>query len=75
MAEISPYDNQGKSSAAMENNSEALYSAVSADDLVLLQRLLSEGANADMFYDDDHNISSKSILHIACGKGRTECVK
>lgn len=55
--------------------SEALYNAVSANDVVELQQLLELGASPDQFYDDDHNISSKSILHIACGKGHTECVR
>ncbi|KAK7489351.1 hypothetical protein BaRGS_00019459 [Batillaria attramentaria] len=60
---------------AAENLSEGLYSAVSAGDVVGLRQLLAEGANADQFYEDDQNISSKSILHVACGKGQTECVK
>lgn len=75
MEEAAQDDNQDEAPPGTDNNSEALYSAVTADDLVLLRQLLAEGANADMFYDDDHNISSKSILHIACGKGRAECAK
>ncbi|XP_025078559.1 serine/threonine-protein phosphatase 6 regulatory ankyrin repeat subunit B-like isoform X2 [Pomacea canaliculata] len=54
---------------------EALYNAIDENNLVCLRQLLEQGANVDQFYEDDQNISSKSILHIACGKGRTECVK
>jgi ankyrin repeat protein len=68
-------ENQAQVAAARENNLEALFNAVSEDDVSTLERLLDEGADPDTFYDDDHNISSKSILHIACGKGRTDCVK
>ncbi|KAK7090327.1 ankyrin repeat and protein kinase domain-containing protein 1-like [Littorina saxatilis] len=70
MEEQAHGDREGEGAAATDKNCEALYTAVTADDLATLQQLLAEGTNADMFYDND-----QSILHIACGKGRTECVK
>ena len=69
------YEQQGHLSRGDLNNNEALFYAVSEDDVGKLKQLLEEGVSADTFYDDEHNISSKSILHIACGKGRTECVE
>lgn len=35
--------------------------------------LLRDGADPSTFYEDDMNVSSKTILHIACEKGRLEC--
>ncbi|XP_076454105.1 transient receptor potential cation channel subfamily A member 1-like [Babylonia areolata] len=62
--------------AALElEHSEALYRAVIANNVADLQQLLSQGATPDMFYDDDANISSKYILHIACGKGNKESIQ
>ncbi|KAL8609667.1 hypothetical protein ACOMHN_049747 [Nucella lapillus] len=60
---------------AAVDHSEAVYNAVVVNDVTILERLLSEGASPDLYYNDEHNISSKYILHIACGKGHSECVQ
>ncbi|XP_046568873.1 serine/threonine-protein phosphatase 6 regulatory ankyrin repeat subunit B-like, partial [Haliotis rubra] len=52
-----------------------LYYVVEENDLVKLQGLIDEGRNLDEFYFDDQNISTKSLLHVACEKGRYDCVK
>ncbi|XP_076435944.1 ankyrin repeat and SOCS box protein 16-like [Babylonia areolata] len=55
--------------------SESLHSAVSANDVDTLRQVLALGANPDETYGDQYNSNSKSILHIACGKGFTDCVR
>ncbi|XP_046380851.2 serine/threonine-protein phosphatase 6 regulatory ankyrin repeat subunit C-like [Haliotis rufescens] len=52
-----------------------LYYVVEENDLVKLQGLIDEGRNLDEFYFDDQNISTKSLMHVACEKGRYDCVK
>lgn len=54
---------------------EAIYKAVQSDDPMMLRQLVSSGGNANAYYQDLTLISAKSILHMCCEKGRTECVK
>jgi ankyrin repeat protein len=53
----------------------ALHHAVANDEPDKLRTLLQDGADPDTFYEDYNNICSKSIIHIACEKGRYDCVK
>ncbi|KAL8625031.1 hypothetical protein ACOMHN_012040 [Nucella lapillus] len=53
---------------------EGLHIAVSANDVDSLRSLLALGANPDTSYGDQYNANSKTILHLACGKGYTDCV-
>lgn len=52
-----------------------LYYAVVENNVEKLTELLEHGANVDEFYEDAMNISSKSLLHVCCGKGNVECLK
>ncbi|KAK3604454.1 hypothetical protein CHS0354_015628 [Potamilus streckersoni] len=52
-----------------------LFHAVSNNEPERLKALLEAGADPDQFYEDLTKISSKSILHICCEKGREECAK
>ncbi|CAL1545329.1 unnamed protein product [Lymnaea stagnalis] len=56
-------------------DSGSLYHAVVENNVDRLIELLEQGGNVDEFYEDTMNISSKSLLHICCGKGHTECLK
>ncbi|CAG5125405.1 unnamed protein product [Candidula unifasciata] len=53
----------------------SLYYAVIENDFARLTELLQQGGNVDEFYEDTMNISSKSLLHVCCGKGHVECLK
>ena len=52
-----------------------LYHAVDNDNSTELQRLIELGADVDQFYDDLSHANSKALLHFACARGRTDCVK
>ncbi|XP_012937258.2 serine/threonine-protein phosphatase 6 regulatory ankyrin repeat subunit A [Aplysia californica] len=52
-----------------------LYFAVAENKPDRLNELLEQGGNVDEFYDDMMNISSKSLLHVCCGKGHIDCLK
>lgn len=54
---------------------ETLYHAVSTNNVEKLQDLIANGANVDEVYTDFQNISTKSVLHICCEKGRLECAQ
>ena len=70
-----PQHQPGEVHGPPADSSELLYRCVTANQVSQLQQLLRDGASADTFYDDDANISSKSILHIACGKGHADCIR
>lgn len=53
----------------------SLYYAVIENNVARLTELLQQGGNVDEFYEDTMNISSKSLLHVCCGKGNVECLK
>lgn len=53
----------------------ALYHAVANNELETVRSLIAEGRDIDQFYYDYQGISTKSLLHVACEKGRQECVK
>lgn len=59
----------------MEDLSASLYHSICDDDCVELQRLIDRGADVNQIFEDYANISTKSILHIACEKGKLDCVK
>ena len=65
---------RGKQSA-LDRMAEALYSAVATNDVASLRKMLDDGANPDTCFGDEFNKKSKSILHVACGKGYTDCVR
>ena len=52
-----------------------LYHAVADNDPARLHTLLAQGGDVDVFFEDTMNISSKSLLHVCCGKGHIECLK
>ncbi|KAH9498833.1 ADP-ribosylation factor GTPase-activating protein agd4 [Bulinus truncatus] len=52
-----------------------LYYAVVENDAEKLTALLELGGDVNQFYEDTMNISSKSLLHVCCGKGHVECLK
>lgn len=54
---------------------QKLHDAICANDVGSLKNLLARGANPDTCYGDKYSSNAKSILHLACGKGHTECVK
>lgn len=60
---------------SMEDLSASLYHSICDDDCVELQRLIDRGADVNQIFEDYANISTKSILHIACEKGKLDCVK
>ncbi|KAK6194895.1 hypothetical protein SNE40_000431 [Patella caerulea] len=58
----------------MELTHGQLYHAADDDDLERFRELVHMGADVDESYEDHMNISTKSILHVCCGKGRVEMV-
>ena len=52
-----------------------LYHAVADNDPAKLHKLLTQGGDVDVFFEDTMNVSSKSLLHVCCGKGHIECLK
>lgn len=59
----------------MEDLSALLYKSIVDDNCEELRRLISNGADVNQVFEDIARISTKSILHMACEKGRTDCVK
>lgn len=59
----------------MADLSAEMYHAVDSDDYLLLQQLLVQGADVNQYFDDLSHVNSKTILHFACAKGRTECIR
>ncbi|KAK0049487.1 serine/threonine-protein phosphatase 6 regulatory ankyrin repeat subunit A [Biomphalaria pfeifferi] len=53
----------------------SLYYAVVENEAEKLESLLEQGGNVNEFYEDTMNISTKSLLHVCCGKGHVECLK
>ncbi|GFR96378.1 ankyrin repeat domain-containing protein 1 [Elysia marginata] len=60
---------------AGERRSGAMYFAVINNDPARLAELVREGGDVDQFYDDVTNISSKSLLHVCCGRGHVTCLR
>lgn len=52
-----------------------IYNAVQMNDPAGLRQLLNSGADVNTYYQDTSLISSKSILHMCCEKGRIDCVR
>ena len=52
-----------------------IYKAVQTNDPTELKQLLNSGGDVNTIYQDLSLISTKSILHIGCEKGRIDCVK
>lgn len=52
-----------------------IYNAVQMNDPAGLRQLLNSGGDVNTYYQDTSLISSKSILHMCCEKGRIDCVK
>ncbi|XP_046568869.1 serine/threonine-protein phosphatase 6 regulatory ankyrin repeat subunit C-like [Haliotis rubra] len=60
----------------MEDCTESdLYNAMNADDLETLRDLLAQGGNVDEFYYNFTTNDGVSLLHLACEKGRFDCVR
>ncbi|XP_045200251.2 ankyrin repeat and SOCS box protein 13-like [Mercenaria mercenaria] len=52
-----------------------IYNAVQMNDPSGLRQLLNSGGDVNTLYQDLSLISTKSILHMCCEKGRIDCVK
>ncbi|KAK3720476.1 hypothetical protein RRG08_058364 [Elysia crispata] len=52
-----------------------MYFAVVNNDAVRLVELIRGGGDVDQFYDDVTNISSRSLLHVCCGRGHVQCLR
>ncbi|XP_060600232.1 serine/threonine-protein phosphatase 6 regulatory ankyrin repeat subunit C-like isoform X2 [Ruditapes philippinarum] len=52
-----------------------IYKAVQTNDPTELLQLINSGGDVNTIYQDLSLISTKSILHIGCEKGRIDCVK
>ncbi|XP_041352853.1 transient receptor potential channel pyrexia-like isoform X2 [Gigantopelta aegis] len=52
-----------------------LYFAVDCDDPGKLEALITSGVNVNAIFEDDMNISTQTILHFCCVKGRTQCAR
>ncbi|KAL5005384.1 hypothetical protein ScPMuIL_018840 [Solemya velum] len=52
-----------------------MYSAIADNDVTRLKRLIRQGGDVDLYYIDLQGISTKSLLHIGCEKGRIDCVR
>ena len=52
-----------------------LYFAVDCDDHDKLETLITDGVNVNEIFEDDMNISTQTILHFCCVKGRTQCAR
>ena len=59
----------------MSMEAASLYYAVVNNNVAELERLLREGADADVFYEDDMDFSSTSLMHVCCGKAKMDCLK
>lgn len=59
----------------MGDLSARLYHSICDSNCTELQRLIDNGADVNQIFEDYANISTKSILHIACEKGKIDCVK
>lgn len=59
----------------MADLSGDLYHAVDSGDISRLQQLIQHGADVNQYYDDLSHVNSKAILHFACAKGHTECIR
>ena len=60
---------------AAGERSGQMYFAVTDNDPVKLAELIRTGGDVDQFYDDVTNISSKSLLHVCCGRGHVQCLR
>lgn len=52
-----------------------MYKAIADNDVIELKRLIRRGGDVNLYYIDLQGISTKSLLHIACEKGRIDCVR
>ncbi|XP_046369256.1 ankyrin repeat domain-containing protein 17-like [Haliotis rufescens] len=60
----------------MEDCTESdLYNAMNSNDLETLRDLLAGGGNVDEFYYNFTTNDGVSLLHLACEKGRFDCVR
>ncbi|GFN75725.1 ankyrin repeat domain-containing protein 1 [Plakobranchus ocellatus] len=57
------------------DSSGQMYFAVTDNDPARLQELIRSGGDVDQFYEDVTNISTKSLLHVCCGRGHVQCLR
>ncbi|RUS69962.1 hypothetical protein EGW08_022279 [Elysia chlorotica] len=54
--------------------SARMYFAVVNNDAAGLAQMIADGGDVDQFYDDVTNVSSRSLLHVCCGRGHVQCL-
>ncbi|GAB1605425.1 ankyrin repeat and KH domain-containing protein 1-like isoform X1 [Argonauta hians] len=59
----------------LENMEWELYKAVDEGNIERFKELLDMGGDVDCIFVDEANISTKSLMHVCCEKGKLDCVK
>ncbi|CAI9737019.1 ankyrin repeat RF_0381 isoform X1 [Octopus vulgaris] len=67
-------DEQRSNDPILENMEWELYKAVDEGNIERFVELLDRGCDVDSFFIDEANISTKSLLHVCCEKGKKELV-